>query len=171
MNFSGKEGHPNIQPSTRPGIEPGTSGLGGRDLNHCANPSASELCAHLLAKTVPAREEIRFEPRSKVILQHPSRMFNRILTQFLQRFFFSLHFSRARKKALLSRYSTPKRARQKWKRRTTRKPWVRQMNGTRATRHITPYVLWTAPLLQKVKCLSPPPHPHRVSSLLMSPTC
>ena len=28
------------QPSTRPGIEPGTSGLGGRDLNHCANPSA-----------------------------------------------------------------------------------------------------------------------------------
>ena len=40
MNFSGKEGHPNVQPSTRPGIEPGTSGLGGRDLNHCANPSA-----------------------------------------------------------------------------------------------------------------------------------
>ena len=37
---SGKEGHPNIQPSNRPGIEPGTSGLGGRDLNHCANPSA-----------------------------------------------------------------------------------------------------------------------------------
>ena len=41
MNFSGKEGHPNIQPSTRPGIEPGTSGLGGRDLNHCANPNHS----------------------------------------------------------------------------------------------------------------------------------
>ena len=40
VNFSEKEGHPNIQPSTRPGIEPGTSGLGGRDLNHCANPSA-----------------------------------------------------------------------------------------------------------------------------------
>ena len=40
MNFSGKEGHPNIQPSTRPGIELGTSGLGGRDLNHCTNPSA-----------------------------------------------------------------------------------------------------------------------------------
>ena len=39
MNFSGKEGHPNIQPSTRPEIELGTSGLGGRDLNHCANPS------------------------------------------------------------------------------------------------------------------------------------
>ena len=38
MNFSGKEGHPNIQPSTRPRIEPGTSGLGGRDLNHCAKP-------------------------------------------------------------------------------------------------------------------------------------
>ena len=38
MNFSGK-GHSNIQPSTRPGIEPGTSGLGGRDLNHCAKPS------------------------------------------------------------------------------------------------------------------------------------
>ena len=40
MNFSGKEGHPNIQPSTRPGTELGTSGLGSRDLNHCANPSA-----------------------------------------------------------------------------------------------------------------------------------
>ena len=40
MNFSGKGGHPNIQPSTRPGIEPGTLGLGGRDLYHCANPSA-----------------------------------------------------------------------------------------------------------------------------------
>ena len=48
MNFSGKEGHPNIQPSTRPGIEPGTSGLGGRDLNHCANPSA--LLNHLNGK-------------------------------------------------------------------------------------------------------------------------
>ena len=39
VNFSGKEGHPNIQPSTRPGIEPGTSRLEGRDLYHCANPS------------------------------------------------------------------------------------------------------------------------------------
>ena len=38
VNLSGKEGHPNIQPSTRPRIKPGTSGLGGRDLNHCANP-------------------------------------------------------------------------------------------------------------------------------------
>ena len=46
MNFSGKEGHPNIQPSTRPGIEPGTSGLGGRDLN----PSAPPLhCTSVLA--------------------------------------------------------------------------------------------------------------------------
>ena len=40
MKFSEKEGHPNIQPSTRPGMELGTSGLGGRDLNHCANSSA-----------------------------------------------------------------------------------------------------------------------------------
>ena len=40
MNFSRKEGHPNIQPSTRPGIETGTSGLGGRDVNHCTNLSA-----------------------------------------------------------------------------------------------------------------------------------
>ena len=32
MNFSGKEGQPNIQRSTRPGVEPGISGLGGRDL-------------------------------------------------------------------------------------------------------------------------------------------
>ena len=40
MDFSGKEGHPNIQPSTTPGIEPGTSRLEGRDLYHCANTSA-----------------------------------------------------------------------------------------------------------------------------------
>ena len=40
VNFSGKEGHPNIQHSTRLGIEPRTSGLGGRDLYHCTNPSA-----------------------------------------------------------------------------------------------------------------------------------
>ena len=33
------EGRPNIQPSTRPGVELGISGLGGIDLNHCANPS------------------------------------------------------------------------------------------------------------------------------------
>ena len=38
MNFCGKEGHPNIQPSTRPGIEPGTSGLGGRDLTTAPTP-------------------------------------------------------------------------------------------------------------------------------------
>ena len=41
VNFSGKEGHPNIQPSTSPGIKLGTSGLGGRYFNHCANPSAT----------------------------------------------------------------------------------------------------------------------------------
>ena len=51
MNFSGKEGHPNIQPSTRPGIEPGTSGLGGRDLNHCANPSVLPFQSQGRAKT------------------------------------------------------------------------------------------------------------------------
>ena len=39
MNFSGKAGHPNIQPSTRLRIKLGTSGLAGKDLNHCANPS------------------------------------------------------------------------------------------------------------------------------------
>ena len=39
VNFSGKEGHPIIQPSTRPGIELGTSGLGDRNLKHCANSS------------------------------------------------------------------------------------------------------------------------------------
>ena len=38
VNFSGKEGHPNIQPSTRPGIKPGTSGLGGRDLTTAPTP-------------------------------------------------------------------------------------------------------------------------------------
>ena len=40
LDFSGKEGQPNIEPSTRPGIEPGTSGLGGRDRTNCSNPSA-----------------------------------------------------------------------------------------------------------------------------------
>ena len=57
-----------------------------------------ELCAYLLAKTVPAssnmqmaREEIGLQSRSKVILRHPSRMFYRILTRFLQRFLFSFH--------------------------------------------------------------------------------
>ena len=39
VNYNGEEGHPNIWPSTRPGIEPGTSRLGGRDLSHCASPS------------------------------------------------------------------------------------------------------------------------------------
>ena len=38
MNFSRKEGRQNIQPSTKPGIELGTSGLGGRDLNHMRQP-------------------------------------------------------------------------------------------------------------------------------------
>ena len=38
MNFSGKEGHPNIQPSTRTGIQPGTSALGGRDLTTAPTP-------------------------------------------------------------------------------------------------------------------------------------
>ena len=43
MTFGGKEGHPNIQPLARLGIQLGTSGLGGRDLikDHCANPSAT----------------------------------------------------------------------------------------------------------------------------------
>ena len=45
MNFSGKEGHPNIQPSTRPGIEPGTLGLGDRDFNHCAKSSNPLPCS------------------------------------------------------------------------------------------------------------------------------
>ena len=41
MNFSGNEDHPNVQHSTRPGIEPETSGLEGRHLTTaCANPSA-----------------------------------------------------------------------------------------------------------------------------------
>ena len=35
VNLRGKGGHPNIQPSTRPGIVPGTSRLGVRDLYHC----------------------------------------------------------------------------------------------------------------------------------------
>ena len=38
MNFSGKDSHPNIQPSARPGIERGTSGLGGRDFTTAPTP-------------------------------------------------------------------------------------------------------------------------------------
>ena len=38
VNFSGKEGHSNIQLSTRPGIESGTSELGGRDLTTAPTP-------------------------------------------------------------------------------------------------------------------------------------
>ena len=37
MNFSGKERHPNIEPSIRPGMEPRTSGLEVDGSNHCAN--------------------------------------------------------------------------------------------------------------------------------------
>ena len=53
VNVSRKEGHPNtcIQPSTRLGIELGTSGLGDRDLNHCANPSARGRKELELART------------------------------------------------------------------------------------------------------------------------
>ena len=43
MNFSGKEGHPNIQPSTRPRVEPGTSGFGGRDLTTGPTPPLYSL--------------------------------------------------------------------------------------------------------------------------------
>ena len=42
VNFSGKEGHPNIQTSTRPGIKPGTSGLGGKDLITAPTPTAAK---------------------------------------------------------------------------------------------------------------------------------
>ena len=35
--FGGKEGHTNIQISAKPGIEPGTLLLEGRDLTHCTN--------------------------------------------------------------------------------------------------------------------------------------
>ena len=57
VNFSGKEGRPNTQPSTRPGMETGTSGLGGRDLYHCANPSAMptktlDTAAQKVGKTI-----------------------------------------------------------------------------------------------------------------------
>ena len=38
VNFSGKEGHTDIQPLTMPGIEPGTIGLGGRDLTTVPTP-------------------------------------------------------------------------------------------------------------------------------------
>ena len=47
VNFSGKGGHPNIQTSTEPGIEPGTSGLGGTDLATALTP-ASAIAAETL---------------------------------------------------------------------------------------------------------------------------
>ena len=43
VNFRGKDGHPNIQTSTRPGIEPETSGLGGRDLITAPTPPQCTL--------------------------------------------------------------------------------------------------------------------------------
>ena len=39
LTLVGKKVTQIFKPSTRPGIELGTWGLGGRDLNHCANPS------------------------------------------------------------------------------------------------------------------------------------
>ena len=42
VNFSGKEGNSNIQPSTRLGIELGNSGLGGTDLATAPTPSFDE---------------------------------------------------------------------------------------------------------------------------------
>ena len=54
VNFIGKEGHPNIQPSTRPGIEPGTSGLGGRNLNHCTNSSGVAVAIIIIVTDVAA---------------------------------------------------------------------------------------------------------------------
>ena len=73
MNFSGKGGHPSIRPSTRPGIEPGTSGLGGRDLYRCANPSAmfdsfytkpsKNIGHHAPIKKIPRKEQkLRSKP-------------------------------------------------------------------------------------------------------------
>ena len=44
VNFSGKGGHTDIQPSTRPGIGPGTFGLGGKDLTTAPTPLS--LCCH-----------------------------------------------------------------------------------------------------------------------------
>ena len=40
-DLSEKEDHPNIQPSTRRGIDQGTSGLVRQRSYHCANPSAN----------------------------------------------------------------------------------------------------------------------------------
>ena len=56
VNFSGKEGDPNIQPSNRPGFELGTSELGGRDLNHCANPIYT---SHIACKNLRSKREMQ----------------------------------------------------------------------------------------------------------------
>ena len=46
VNLSGKEGHTDIQPSTRSGTEPGTFGLGGRDLNPAPTPPLSTVSSY-----------------------------------------------------------------------------------------------------------------------------
>ena len=58
---------------------------------------AHELCAYLLAKMVPALSKWP-EKRlgSSLVLKLYCIMFNRILTWYLQRFFFSRHLSRAK---------------------------------------------------------------------------
>ena len=53
MNFSGEEDHPNILPSTWPGVEQGTSGLRGRDLTTMHPPPCYlETCRHALVANV-----------------------------------------------------------------------------------------------------------------------
>ena len=78
VNFSGKKvTHWNIQPSTRSGIEPGTSGLGGRDLTTATTPSLLLMCKSISAASIPAGKPRAYDKRwvlgsFKIVSRHPS---------------------------------------------------------------------------------------------------
>ena len=55
-----KEGHTDIQPSARPGIEPGTYGLGGRDLTTVPTPP--------LGKTITARSARIIQNNARTVI-------------------------------------------------------------------------------------------------------
>ena len=81
VNLSGKEGHTDIQPLMRPGIEPGTFRLGGRDLTTAPTPPLKlhwkvfswtdyfflqETLASFLQKVFPILGSFTSDPEVKV---------------------------------------------------------------------------------------------------------
>ena len=67
----------------------------------------------LIATVIPymkyhySKQIVELQPRSKVILRHPSRMLNRILTRILQKCFVHSSFFTYQEKPLLSQYTAP----------------------------------------------------------------